>query len=53
MRVCEGVGSGGFPACSWLALVAGVGGHVLVGVKIGGLSCIFLYFGGCYGGGCV
>ena len=38
---------GGFPACSWLALVAGVGGYVLAGVEIGGLSCIFLYFCGC------
>jgi len=33
--------------CSWLALVAGVGGYVLVGVEIGVLSCIFLYFCGC------
>jgi len=40
-------------ACSWLALVAGVGGYVLVGVEIGGLSYIFLYFCGCWGGGCV
>ena len=31
-----------FSACSWLALVAGVGGYVLVGVEIGVLSCIFL-----------
>jgi len=38
---------GGFPACSWLALVAGVGGYVLTGVEIGGLSYIFLYFCGC------
>ena len=37
---------GFFPACSWLALVAGVGGYVLAGVEIGGLSCIFLYFAG-------
>ena len=37
----------GFPACSWLALVAGVGGYVLAGVEIGVLSCIFLYFCGC------
>ena len=34
-------------ACSWLALVTGVGGYVLAGVEIGGLSCIFLYFCGC------
>ena len=33
-------------ACSWLALVTGVGGYVLAGVEIGGLSCIFLYFAG-------
>ena len=36
-----------FSACSWLALVVGVGGYVLAGVEIGGLSCIFLYFCGC------
>ena len=36
-----------FSACSWLALVAGVGGYVLAGVEIGVLSCIFLYFWGC------
>ena len=36
-----------FSAHSWLALVAGVGGYVLVGVAIGVLSCIFLYFFGC------
>jgi len=34
-------------ACSWLVLVAGVGGYVLAGVEIGVLSCIFLYFCGC------
>ena len=34
-------------ACSWLALVTGVGGYVLAGVEIGVLSCIFLYFCGC------
>ena len=34
-------------ACSWLALVTGVGGYVLAGVEIGVWSCIFLYFGGC------
>ena len=38
---------GVFPACSSLALVAGVGGYVLAGVEIGGLSCIFLYFCRC------
>ena len=37
---------GVFPACSCLALVAGVGGYVLAGVEIGVLSCIFLYFWG-------
>ena len=36
-----------FSACSWLALVAGVGGYVLARVEIGVLSCIFLYFCGC------
>ena len=47
-RVCAGgLEVGIFPACSWLALVAGVGGYVLAGVEIGGLSCIFLYFCGC------
>jgi len=45
--VCVGgLEVGFFPACSWLALVAGVGGYVLAGVEIGGLSCIFLYFAG-------
>ena len=45
--VCgRGLEVGGCPAGSWLALVAGVGGYVLAGVEIGGLSCIFLYFGG-------
>jgi len=34
-------------ACSWLALVTGVGGYVLAGVEIGVLSCIFFYFCGC------
>ena len=29
-------------ACSWLALVSGVGDCVLAEVEIGGLSCIFL-----------
>jgi len=46
--VCGGELEVGFiPACSWLALVAGVGGYVLTEVQIGGLSCIFLYFYGC------
>ena len=37
-----------FPAaCSWLALVADVGGYVLAGVEITVLSCIFLYFCWC------
>jgi len=46
--VCvEGLEVGFFPACAWLALVAGVGGYVLPGVEIGILSCIFLYFCGC------
>ena len=47
MPVCGGIGSGFFPACSWLALVAGVGGYVLAGVEKGGFPSIFLYFGGC------
>ena len=52
--VCRrGLGAGFFPACSWLALVAGVGGYALAGVEIGVLSCIFLFFCGCKGGGCV
>ena len=38
---------GFFPACSWLALVVGVGGYVLTGVEIGVLSDIFLSFCGC------
>jgi len=46
--VCGGGLEVGFvSACSGLALVTGVGGYVLAGVEIGGLSCIFLYFGGC------
>jgi len=53
MHVYGGLEVGGFPACSWLALVAGVAGYVLAGVEIGVLFCIFLYFCGCYGGGCV
>ena len=49
------MGGGGLKmaACSWLALVAGVGDYVLVGVEIGVLTCIFLYFCGCQGGVCV
>jgi len=38
---------GFFPACSWLALIAGVGGYVLTRVEIGVLSYIFLSFCGC------
>ena len=34
-------------ACSWLALVSGVGGCVLAEVEIRVLSCVFLYFCGC------
>jgi len=46
--VCVGELEVGFvSACSWLALVTGVGGYVLAGVEIGVLSCIFLYFCGC------
>jgi len=46
--VCAGgLEVGFFSACSWLALVTGVGGYVLAGVEIGVLSCIFLYFCGC------
>ena len=46
--VCVGGLEVGFvSACSWLALVTGVGGYVLAGVEIGVLSCIFLYFCGC------
>jgi len=47
---CECVGGlevGVFPACSWLVLVAGVGGSVLAGVEIRVLFCILLYFCGC------
>jgi len=47
-RVCGGGLEVGFDsACSWLALVTGVGGYVLAGVEIGVLSSIFLYFCGC------
>ena len=48
--VCVGGLEVGFvSACSssWLALVTGVGGYVLVGLEIGVLSSIFLYFCGC------
>ena len=46
--VCGGGLEVGFvSACSWLALITGVGGYVLAGVEIGVLSCIFLYFCGC------
>jgi len=46
--VCGGGLEVGFvSACSWLALVTGVGGYVLAGVEIGVLSYIFLYFCGC------
>ena len=46
--VCGGGLEVGFvSACSWLALVTGVGGYVLTGLEIGVLSCIFLYFSGC------
>jgi len=46
--VCvRGLEEGFVSACSWLALVAGVGDYVLVEVEIGVLSCIFLYFCGC------
>ena len=37
--------------CTCLALVTGVGGYVLTGAEIVGLSCIFLYFCRCWGGG--
>ena len=49
-RLCLIVGGlevGFVSACSWLALVSGVGGCVLAEVEIGVLSCIFLYFCGC------
>jgi len=47
MRVCGVLEVRFVSACSWLALVTGVGGYVLTGVEIGVLSCIFLYFCGC------
>jgi len=41
--VCvEGLKVGFVSACSWLALIAGMGGYVFAGVEIGGLSCIFI-----------
>jgi len=43
MRVRGALELGFVSACSWLALVTGVGGYVLAGVEIGVLSCIFLY----------
>jgi len=46
--VCGGGLEVGFvSACSWLALVTGVGGYVLAGLEIGVLPCVFLYFFGC------
>ena len=46
--VCVGELEVGFvSACSWFALVTGVGDYVLAGVEIGVLSCIFLHFCGC------
>jgi len=46
--VCVGGLEVGFvSACSWSALVTGVGGYVSAVVEIGVLSCIFLYFCGC------
>ena len=47
MRVGGGLEVGFVSACSWLALVTGVGGYVSAGVEIGVLSCLFLYFCGC------
>ena len=45
--VCVGGLEVGFvSACSWLALVNGMGGYVLAGVEIGVLSCIIFYFAG-------
>jgi len=46
--VCVGGLEVGFvSACSWSALVTGVGDYDLAGVEIGVLSCIFLHFCGC------
>jgi len=42
-----GMEVGGFSACSWLALVAGVAGYVLAGAEIGVWSCVFFDFCGC------
>jgi len=39
-------GKGFFSACSWLALVAGVGGYVLAGVEIGVCLVYFSIFAG-------
>jgi len=47
MHVCGGIGSGVCFSLFRLVLVTHVGGYVLAGVEIGGLSCIFFYFGGC------
>ena len=45
--VCGGgLEVGFFSACSWLALVAGVGGYVLAGVEIE-VCLVFLYLCGC------
>jgi len=42
--VCVGGLEVGFvSACSWLALVTGVGGYVLAGVEIAVLSCISIF----------
>jgi len=41
-----GLEVGFFSACSWLAIVADVGGYVLAGVEIRVLSCNFFYFCG-------
>ena len=53
MRVCGGIGSGVCFSLFMVTLVTGVGGYVLAGVEVGVLSCIFLNFCGCWGGGCV
>jgi len=46
--VCVGgLELGFFSACSWSALVTGVGGYVLAGVEIGVLFFLFLYFCEC------
>jgi len=46
--VCVGGLEVGFvSACSWLALVTGIGDYVLAGLDIWVLSRIFLYFFGC------